>query len=511
MPEAPHDSRHPFRKQPAGELHPTPAVVGMDRKARHDLEVRQQWLRAWRYVLIAIVLHGAGFLYWWSRPSEALLPPDERMLMATLDDPPPPEPEPLEELLPPEMKPPEPPPLDDPEMEDPTLDEEETELDQPYETDPNILGLGGAQGVGGRGGRRSGLAGPSAPELGSGPTGTGFRNFVTGLRTKGMDVVFVVDATASMEKFIELTRATIDEIIGELGAIVPDLRLGLTAYRDRGDQWLTQQVPLTDDRYAIHNFLIDLEASGGGDFEEAVEEGLRVAIEGSGWRPAARHVMILVGDAPPHEDDEQKAIGMVRTFARGKDAAVSVLFTGSQPGKKPTEREENARAVFERISRSGGGLLAELITEEAELRDRILDASFGVEWRDEIRALLGQRGGDWRDRIVQKKVADGDRKWLMQNLSDTPVHPAVVDGCVRLFDRRIAERALSLLTDETESAGVRSVALYVLKKSIARTVAIDVTKPLTGQTAALAALKREVERLPKPPPAPPSGGSRDQR
>jgi len=511
MPDAPHDSRHPHRKEVQGELHPVPAVVGMDRNERHALEVRLQWLRAWRYVLFAVVLHGAGFVYWWSLPRDEMLLPEERMVTAALEDPPPPEPEPIEEILPPELTPPEPPPLDEPELEDPTLDEPETELDQPFEADPNILGLGGSQGVGGRGARRSGLASASAPVPGSGPTGTGFRTFVEGMRSRGMDVVFVVDATASMEKFIELTRATIDEIIGELGAIVPDLRLGLTAYRDRGDQWLTQQVPLTDDRYAIHNFLIDLQASGGGDFEEAVEEGLRVAIEGSGWRPGARHVMILVGDAPPHADDEGKAIGLVRGFARGSDAAVNVLFTGSQPGKKPTDREKNARDVFERITRSGGGLLAELITEEGELRDRILDASFGVEWRDEIRALLSQRGGDWRDRIVQKKVAANDRKWLLQNLGDSPVHPAIVDGCVRLFDRRVAERAMSLLTDEAQPADVRSVALYVLKKSLARSVAIDVTKPLEGQAAALAALKREIDRMPKPPPAPPAGANRDKR
>jgi hypothetical protein len=481
----------------------------MDREARREHELRREWVIAMRYLVVAAILHGAGVLWWLTLDRPPAVLGEDQLVHATLDETPPPEPEPLDDILPPELKPPEPPPLDEPEFDDPELDELESDLDLPYEAYPNILGLGG-KGLGGRGARRSGLGASSAPTPEAGPTGTGFGKFVDELRVRGMDVVFVVDATASMEKFIELTRLTIDEIIGELGAIVPDLRLGLTAYRDRGDDWLTQHVPLTDDRYAIHNFLLDLEASGGGDFEEAVEEGLRVAIENSGWREGTRHVLILVGDAPPHADDEQTAISLVRAFARGGDAGVNVLFTGSAPGKKATEREAGARAVFERIVRSGSGLLAELRTESTDLRDRILDASFGVEWRDEIRALLDQRTGDYRERIVDKKVAAGDMKWLLKNLSGTPVHPAVVEGCVKLFNRSVAEHASALLTSESRSRSVRSVALYVLKMGLARTISVDVTRPLSEQAAALAALKREIDRLPKPPQPPPRppGGSR---
>ncbi|HTE06879.1 MAG TPA: vWA domain-containing protein, partial [Planctomycetota bacterium] len=390
-----------------------------------------------------------------------------------------------------------------------TLMDNEQALEGPVTDDPGvvgpgtgdgapgsgIVGLGSGSGGGGgghSGGRRSGLSSSEVPLVVLGVGGSGFKEFVDDLRQRGLDLVFVVDATASMGKFIAQARATIDEIIADVSAVVPDLRLGVVAYRDRPSDAVTQSVALTDDRYRIHNFLADLDAVGGGDFEEAVEEGLRVAIEEQPWRPGARRVLVLVGDAPPHEKDEAKAVSLVRGFARDEHSVLSVLYTGARPGEQPTDRDRDAQRVLEHLAQVAEGLMSNLQAGEGDLVGLILDAAFGAKFHDDIRGLLARPRDDWRRRIVKDKVAHGERRWLGDNLAREPVQPAVVDGCIQLFDPALALRALANVKDESLPAPVRSVSLYLLKRKLATNVSIDVTLPLSSQAAPIASLQRAV-------------------
>jgi Mg-chelatase subunit ChlD len=486
-------------------------VVALGREQRERLLRRRELIRLPLPLLLALALHAALVIWLWSVRGLLGDGDAERLIHASVEDVELIEPLQLVEPEPPELQPPEPEPLEDPRV----VDLEPTdaipmpdELVLPAE---NLLGVGGSAARGPGGGRRSGLSAGGIPDLDAMPGGSGFRAFVSDLRARGLDVVFVVDATASMERFIERARATIDGIIADLSAVVPDLRLGLVAYRDQADDWITQHVDLTDDRYHIHNFLADLEADGGGDFEEAVDQGLRLAADRLAWRPGARRVVVLVGDAPPHPDDESAAVQVVRAFSRDVHSAVSVLYTGSTNAARPTARDERTRAVLDKIARSGGGILADLQEERGSLRDRILDASFGTEWSGAIRELLGLREADWRQRLVARKVAADDRKWLLRNLGSTPVHPAVVDGCIALFDRAVGERAMELLLDERRPDAVRSAALYVLKRGVIGGLPIDIHQPLAGQQGALEKLRRELDKLEpvgdagrstRPPPSP---------
>ncbi|MHC5212217.1 MAG: vWA domain-containing protein [Planctomycetota bacterium] len=475
----------------------------MDREERERLQRRKSFLRSPGYLAVAVAVHLALIAWLWTFGARDLDQEPDRTLRATLT-----EDVPIDEVVeelpePPELQPPEPEPIEQP-MIDETVEEVDTEYDPRPGSSTDLLGVGGSD----RGGRRSALAGGGVGELDIGSGSTPFRAFVDDLRARGLDVVFVVDATASMDRFIQRARATIDDIIADLSAVVPDLRLGIVAYRDRQDDWLTRQVDLTDDRYRIHNFLADLEAAGGGDFEEAVDEGLRVATEQLSWRDGTRRVVILVGDAPPHEDDEGATMQLVRSFSRDAHSAVSALFTTEDAEGRLTERETRGRAAMEKIARTGGGILSSL-AESVNLRDRILDASFGSEWMEEIRALVSRQRDDRRQRIVASKVKAEDVKWLLRYLDDEPIHPSIVNGCIELFDRSVADRVLELLTDETRPTAVRSVALYILKRTVAPGVAFDVEEPLADQQSAIAKFRREVDRnvpaAAKPPGKKPPG------
>ncbi len=481
-----------------------PAVVARTRAEKRRDERQRQALGSAKGLVLAVLLHGAVGYWLWTMPVSLFGEPEDLRLEATLSDslelPDYVEPEPREEVIedPDEL-------LDEPEV---NLD---TELVVPEQDDiefgEDILGLGaGALGLGrgGGGGRRGALGVDGADLEGVAQVGSPFRDFVEDLRRRGLDLVFVVDATASMGKFIAQARVTIDDVIGDLAAVVPSLRLGLVAYRDETDTWVSRRAALSADRYLIHNFLLDLTAVGGGDFEEALDEGLRVAIEELDWRPGARRVIILVGDAPMHQEDETSTMALIRSFTGGRDSLVNVLYTGVDPTREATTRDKQTRKIMEKLARAGGGLMVELLADDARLRERITDATFGREWKQDIERLLATTGEDRRLRIVRSRVDQGDRAWLRRNLARDPIHPEVVEGCLALFDKEIANEALRLCLDESRPQPTRSVALYVLKRTVAPNVSIDVQQPLAAQDFEVTRLRRLVEGLRrKAAPVPP--------
>jgi Mg-chelatase subunit ChlD len=122
-----------------------------------------------------------------------------------------------------------------------------------------------------------------------------------------LEMVFVLDTTGSMKGLIEGAKA---KIWGIVNGVMQDsqsssVRIGLVAYRDRGDEYLTQVLPLTDDLDKVYTTLMTYEADGGGDTEEDVRTALAAGVSNAGWSPAASdlsQVIFLVGDAPPHND-----------------------------------------------------------------------------------------------------------------------------------------------------------------------------------------------------------------
>lgn len=121
-----------------------------------------------------------------------------------------------------------------------------------------------------------------------------------------VEVVFCVDTTGSMGGLIEGAKQKIWSISNQIagGKPGPDLRVGLVAYRDRGDQYITQITDLTDDLDAIHQKLKGFRAQGGGDGPESVNQALADSLDKIKWSAEkdVLRIIFLVGDAPPHMD-----------------------------------------------------------------------------------------------------------------------------------------------------------------------------------------------------------------
>ncbi len=113
---------------------------------------------------------------------------------------------------------------------------------------------------------------------------------------------------------------------------------------------------------------------------EAVELGLAKATS-LPFRPGARKVIVLVGDAPPHKEDIKVANYIARQFA-ANGGVVHTLYAGG-----------SAADAFRGIAAAGGGRAESLENHEEVLR-KVLHLTIGHRWAEEIdvlRAELAER------------------------------------------------------------------------------------------------------------------------
>jgi len=116
----------------------------------------------------------------------------------------------------------------------------------------------------------------------------------------------VLDTTGSMSGLIEAAKEKIWSIASTMASAqpAPEIRMGLVAYRDRGDAYVTQVLDLSADLDSMYARLMDFQADGGGDGPESVNQALYDSLHKVSWSQNQNtyRVVFLVGDAPPHMD-----------------------------------------------------------------------------------------------------------------------------------------------------------------------------------------------------------------
>ena len=120
-----------------------------------------------------------------------------------------------------------------------------------------------------------------------------------------VDIAFVVDATGSMSDEIEFLKLELEDVMRKTFEQYKDLNLnaGSVFYRDRSDAYITRHVDFKSDLLKLLNFVKLQQAGGGGDYPEAVDAALSVAIDSMQWRADARtRILFLIMDAPPHDE-----------------------------------------------------------------------------------------------------------------------------------------------------------------------------------------------------------------
>jgi hypothetical protein len=176
-----------------------------------------------------------------------------------------------------------------------------------------------------------------------------------------VEVAFVLDTTGSMGGLIEGAKRKIWSIATAIVDSNPDadIRMGLVAYRDIGDDYVTKTFDLTTDIQDLYAKLLELKARGGGDWPESVNEALDVAVNKLHWTEGsdARRIVFLVGDAPPHMDYAQDVkYPTTLAVAKQKGIIVNAVLAGDARDTERVWRDiaQNGNGRFIPIPQDGG-------------------------------------------------------------------------------------------------------------------------------------------------------------
>lgn len=178
-----------------------------------------------------------------------------------------------------------------------------------------------------------------------------------------VEVVFVLDTTGSMGGLIQTAKEKIWSIASTMASAqpAPEIRMGLVAYRDRGDAYLTRVTDLSTDLDSVYATLMDYRAEGGGDGPESVNAALASALDQISWSQNSEvyRVVFLVGDAPPHMDyqDEERYPDIV-TRARDRGIVINTIRCGESPSTEEAWRRIAALAGgdYFSVDQAGGAV-----------------------------------------------------------------------------------------------------------------------------------------------------------
>ena len=216
--------------------------------------------------------------------------------------------------------------------------------------------------------------------------GEDFDGLVQRLRRDGLDIVIVFDSTASMSGEIREVKSQIDRISNALMRLIPKTRISIVTYRDETqglrEAYDVKGMPLSSDVVSLSSYLSEISAAGGGDEPEAVQLGLRWAMENNQFRSRARKVILLFGDAPPHRADREECIRLASNFSGQQHGVVSTV----------TCRHAERLEEFVEIAQAGGGE-AFLTRDEREIMTQLVVLVFGSRHRDKVLEAFEMLGG----------------------------------------------------------------------------------------------------------------------
>jgi hypothetical protein len=166
-----------------------------------------------------------------------------------------------------------------------------------------------------------------------------------------LDVHFLIDATGSMSDEIAQLKENMIAVAEQIEALPssPNVRFGMTIYRDRGDLFISRTFDFTPDVAAFTDELSQVQADGGGDYPESLNEGLHNAIHLPEWRGEDTVSLIfLLADAPPHLDYSQDFDYAADVFASAEDGIKIYPLASSG-------LDDQGEYIFRQLAQISGG------------------------------------------------------------------------------------------------------------------------------------------------------------
>jgi len=187
------------------------------------------------------------------------------------------------------------------------------------------------------------VARASAPEAGAAPSPAERRDFRAG-------IVFVVDTTTSMQRYIDATQAALEAIFRTIAQSSAGhaVSFGLVGFRDHPDaeqpgSYSTQTFAPLSPTFDAGGFLTAIRGmeeapASNRNFREDSYAGILSAIESLDWAPFDARYIVLVTDAGPREIDDPlsqtrlSAHGLATLARERLGAAIAVLHLQTPAG-----------------------------------------------------------------------------------------------------------------------------------------------------------------------------------
>lgn len=200
-----------------------------------------------------------------------------------------------------------------------------------------------------------------------------FSSRIQDARKNGIDIVVVFDSTGSMRGEIETVKRRIHAIGNAVLDKIPRAKFSLATYRDVSDDYLVRGIRLSDEIRQVHSFVSGVSAGGGGDMPEAVQAGMLWAMQANSYRQQSQKVMLIFGDAPPHQSDMELCLQLAEEFRDYGKGSVHTV----------TCRRKTPLPEFYSIARAGGGE-AYVMMNVDQLMEDLLVIAFGGQDREEV-------------------------------------------------------------------------------------------------------------------------------
>ncbi|MBQ9910016.1 MAG: VWA domain-containing protein [Lachnospiraceae bacterium] len=168
------------------------------------------------------------------------------------------------------------------------------------------------------------------------------------LKDNVIELMYVIDATGSMGDELSYVKSELSDVVKKVVEANPGVtvRVSFLTYRDDEDEEKFHYEDFTDvsDEAGMKAILHELslqDAMGGGDYEEAVDEALEIAMS-KNWSAHSTKLIFHVLDAPAH-DEESKRVryeNAVKAAAEKGIRLCPVLASGSDQMTEYLARSE---------------------------------------------------------------------------------------------------------------------------------------------------------------------------
>lgn len=275
---------------------------------------------------------------------------------------------------------------------------------------------------------------------------------------KNLEIMLVVDVTGSMGDELTYLKAELSDVVNRVVKSFSDakVKLALLFYRDEDDNDEFSYSDFLDvtkskNLSTQQKFINKQKASGGGDYPEAVDEALEIAV-GKQWSDNATKIIFHVLDAPPHSEKEVKA--------RYKKAVLSAAEKGIRICPILASGADTTTEYLTRQSAVMTGGTFVFITDHSGIGNSHLDPEIPnviVEKLNDlmVRLIKGYYSGEF-----ESPVSYNGKDYYIIDASNVP-DGFIVSGAKRAYAVGDTVTILTIIPEESELSTNPVTTLYV--------------------------------------------------